>query len=212
MMLPFTQLASSPCTTHASLALALTAEFAAADARAADLVLDDLALGLRPARGAAPLDELRAVAEVASAELDAVELHSAIDDLLLDRVLVDRAGHPLLLTIACVESGRRAGLPLAVVAGQAGAFVAHERLPEPIVVDAAAGRLVDARTLGSTVRWQCSHQVAARILNRIGERADRLGVVSWALRAAEMRLALPFEEAARERLEADLKRIRARHN
>ena len=30
------------------------------------------------------------------------------------------------------------------------------------------------------------------MLNRIGERAERTGNVAWALRAAELRLALPF--------------------
>jgi hypothetical protein len=93
-----------------------------------------------------------------------------------------------------------------------GAFVAHRELPEPLVVDAAGGRVLDARSLESPVAWQCSHQVAARILNRIGERGDRVGHVVWSLRAAELRLALPFEGSIRERLEADLRRIRARLN
>lgn len=211
-MVPFTLLARSACTSHASLALALTAEFAAVDHRAADLVLDDLALGLRPTRGEAPLDELRAVAEVAGAELETVVLHSAIDDLLFDRVLVGRAGHPLLLAIACSEAGRRAGLPLGIVAGSGGAFVAHTQLPDPLLVDPSTARIVDARTLTFEVAWQCSHQIAARVLNRLGERADRIGNVTWSLRAAELRLALPFADSARERLEADLRRVRARLN
>jgi hypothetical protein len=58
----------------------------------------------------------------------------------------------------------------------------------------------------------CCHQVAARILNRIGERAERVGHLCWALRAAELRLALPFEAPTRDRLEADLRCIRARLN
>jgi hypothetical protein len=36
--------------------------------------------------------------------------------------------------------------------------------------------------------------------------------VPWALRAGELRLALPFDDDARERLEADLRRVRARLN
>jgi hypothetical protein len=36
--------------------------------------------------------------------------------------------------------------------------------------------------------------------------------VSWALRAAALRLALPFDAATRERLEADVRRVRARLN
>jgi hypothetical protein len=43
-------------------------------------------------------------------------------------------------------------------------------------------------------------------------RAERVGHVSWALRAAGLRLALPSDAATRERLEADLRRVRARLN
>ena len=99
-----------------------------------------------------------------------------------------------------------------LVAGADGAFLAHQKLPDPVLVDPARGALIDARGLESPVSWQCCHQVAARILNRIGERAERVGQVCWALRAAELRLALPFEAPARERLEADLRRVRARLN
>ena len=139
-------------------------------------------------------------------------LSSAIDDLLLDRVAAGGAGHPLLLAIACVEAARRAGLPVGIVAGPDGAFLAHRELADPVLVDPARGALRDARTLQAPVSWQCCHQVAARILNRIGERAERVGQLCWALRAAELRLALPFDAPTRERLEADLRRVRARMN
>ena len=62
------------------------------------------------------------------------------------------------------------------------------------------------------MQWQCCHQVAARILNRIGERAEHLGHVVWALRAAELRLVLPFDRDTREQLQIDMCRIRARLN
>ena len=90
--------------------------------------------------------------------------------------------------------------------------MAHRQTAQPLLVDPARGALRDARTLRSPVSWQCCHQVSARILNRIGERAERVGQVCWALRAAELRLALPFEAPTRERLEADLRRVRARLN
>ncbi len=142
----------------------------------------------------------------------AITLSSAIDDLLLDRVVAGGAGHPLLLAIACAEAGRRAGLAVGVVAGACGAFVAHRALAEPLLVDPATAAIRDARALDAPVAWQCCHQVAARILNRIGERAERVGHVTWALRAAELRLALPFDGPTRERLEADLRRVRAKLN
>jgi hypothetical protein len=93
-----------------------------------------------------------------------------------------------------------------------GAFLAHPGLAEPLLVDPANGGLRDPRTLGHTVTWQCRHQVAARVLNRIGERADRVGHLVWGLGAAELRLALPFDGPTRERLELDLRRVRSRLN
>jgi hypothetical protein len=211
-MVPFTLLAQRGCTSHASLALALSAEFASLRAERAAAAFDGLAACLQGARDDRPEAQLHAVADLIGAHLKAIELDCAIDDLLLDRVVIGGAGHPLLLAVATVEAGRRSGLALGVVAGADGAFVAHQRLAEPIVVDAATGLLLDARSLASPASWQCSHQVVARILNRIGERAERVGHLAWALRAAELRLALPFEGDARERLEADLRRVRARLN
>jgi hypothetical protein len=211
-MVPFALQASRGCSTPCHLALALAAEFGPVRPARAEHALDELAAWLVGARFDEPADQLDALAHLAGAHLDAVVLSSAIDDLLLDRVAVGGAGHPLLLAIAGAEAARRAGLPVGIVAGVDGAFLAHRELAEPLLVDPAHGMLRDARTLESPVSWQCCHQLAARILNRIGERAERVGHVCWALRAAELRLALPFDAPARERLEADLRRVRARLN
>jgi hypothetical protein len=211
-MVPFTLLARSGATTYAQLALALTAEFGPVRAYRAESALTELAVRLLRASDGDPADELRAVAELAGAHLDEVTLGSAIDDLLLDRVAISGAGHQLLLAVACAEAGRRAGMELGIVAGLDGAFLAHHAVAEPLVADPATARVLDVRSLGAPVAWQCSHQVVARILNRIGERAERVGNVAWALRAAELRLALPFEHGVRERLQSDLRRVRARLN
>jgi hypothetical protein len=211
-MLPFVVQASSGCSTPCHLALALAAEFAPVHTGRAEHALDELAAWLIGVRDDEPLDQLHAMAQLTGAHLEAVVLSSAIDDLLLDRVAAGGAGHPLLLAIAGAEAARRAGLSIGIVAGADGAFLAHRALVDPVLVDPARGTLLDARRLDSPVAWQCCHQVAARILNRIGERAERVGHVCWALRAAELRLALPFEAATRERLEADLRRVRARLN
>jgi hypothetical protein len=211
-MEPFAVQASRGCSTPCNLALALAAEFVPVRLARADRALDELAAWLVGAHDGDPVDQLQALARLAGAHLEAVVLSTAIDDLLFSRVAPDGAGHPLLLAVACSEAARRAGLPVGIVAGADGAFVAHRELAEPLLVDPARGALRDARTLRSPVSWQCCHQVAARILNRIGERAERVGHLCWALRAAELRLALPFEAPTRERLEADLRRIRARLN
>jgi hypothetical protein len=70
---------------------------------------------------------------------------------------------------------------------------------EPRLLDVARGRLVAAGGLTGDVAWQCAHQVAARILNRIGERARGTGNIAWALRAGELRLALPFTRPGQRR-------------
>ena len=211
-MVPFAMQARRGCSTPSDLALALAAEFAPVRPARAEAALDELAAWLAGARHDDPAAQLDALAELTAAHLEAVVLSSAIDDLLLDRVAAGGAGHPLLLAIACVEAARRAGLSVGLVAGLDGAFLAHRALADPVLVDPARGALRDARTLQAPVSWQCCHQVAARILNRIGERAERVGQLCWALRAAELRLALPFDGPTRERLEADLRRVRARMN
>jgi FMN phosphatase YigB (HAD superfamily) len=71
---------------------------------------------------------------------------------------------------------------------------------------------VEAAGRTDGIGWQCSHQVAARILNRIGERAERTGNVAWALRAAELRLALPFTRPVLDDLRHALSHLRARMN
>jgi hypothetical protein len=125
-------------------------------------------------------------------------------------VLVGGFGHPLALAVACVEAARRTGITLGIVAGGTGCFVAHPVLDEPLLVDLAGGaRVVDAGGRTGDVGWQCSHQVAARILNRIGERAARTGNVAWALRAAELRLQLPFARPVLDELRHGLAHLRA---
>jgi hypothetical protein len=91
--------------------------------------------------------------------------------------------------------------------------VAHPALDEPLLVDVAGrARIVDAGGRTAGVGWQCSHQVAARILNRIGERAERTGNLAWSLRAAELRLQLPFTRPVLEKLHHRLAHLRARLN
>jgi hypothetical protein len=111
------------------------------------------------------------------------------------------------------RGGAPRGIGLGIVAGGAGCFVAHPLLDEPLLVDVArGGRVVEASGRTDDIGWQCSHQVAARILNRIGERAERTGNVAWALRAAELRLALPFTRPVLDDLRHALGHLRARMN
>jgi len=212
-LIPFTVQAGRACPSHADLALALAAEFRPPVASTGDR-LDDLAAELLAVRDEDAGEQLAWCAEAVAGRLEARDLEWAgIDDLLLDRVVADGAGHPLALAVICVEAARRAGIGLGVVAGGAGCFVAHPQLDEPLLVDVArGGRVIEAGGRTDDAGWQCSHQVAARMLNRIGERAEHTGNVAWALRAAELRLALPFARPVLDELRHALAHLRARMN
>ena len=166
-MVPFALQARRGCSTPSDLALALAAEFAPVRPARAEAALDELAAWLAGARHAHPAGQLDALAELTAAHLEAVVLSSAIDDLLLDRVAAGGAGHPLLLAIACVEAARRAGLPVGIVAGLDGAFLAHRELADPVLVDPARGALRDARTLrrrsrgSAATRWRRGSSIAS---------------------------------------------------
>jgi hypothetical protein len=209
---PFAVQARSPCPTHAGLALGLAAEFSTPD-RAAPAALDALAASLAGVRADAPAEQLGACAELCAARFRPSELEWAgIQDLLLDRVVLGGVGHPLAVAVACVEAGRRAGITLGIVAGEAGCFVGHPAMDEPLLIDIAGGaRVIDAGGRTGDAGWQCSHQVAARILNRIAERAERTGNLAWSLRAAELRLQ-PFARPVLEELRHRLAHLRARLN
>jgi hypothetical protein len=209
---PFARQARRGCPRHAELALALAAEFRA-PLPGADAALDGLARVLAAGRDEPAGEQLAGCAELLAARLRCTTLDwSGIDDLLLDRVVVSGSGHPLALAVACVEAARRAEIELGVVAGGAGCFVGHPRLDEPLLLDVARGQIVEAGGQPRDAGWQCAHQVAARILNRIGERAQSTGNVAWALRAAELRLALPFARPVRDELVHALAHLRARLN
>ncbi|MBE2314563.1 hypothetical protein DVA67_001135 [Solirubrobacter sp. CPCC 204708] len=150
-------------------------------------------------------DQLRALGE---APLRAVRGEGP-DALLLDRVLERGHGHPILVAVVLAELGRRAGLPVGIVAGTAGHFVAHQRLTEALVLDPATGRLVDADDLG-LLQWRCGHQVAAELLDTLQPRYERFGDLGRALHVARMRCTLPFEDT--EDAELRFKQLSARLN
>lgn len=218
-MLPFALQAVSECPAHADLALALGAEFEPLVVDDAQAELDALAAALTPLRHATPRDQLTGCAAVVAERYASAEEPQRIargcvlDDLLLHRVLANGHGHPIALTVVAVEAGRRVGIPLGVVGRGREQYLAHAGLADPHVADLAAdGSVVDLDGREEEVGWQCAHQVAALLLNRIATRAERIGHMTWALQAAELRLALPAGAETRERMERDLERVRARLN
>jgi len=203
---PFRLHASVICPPAAELALALAAELGDVDADRSERALGVLTAaahaGLEPRYD----DQLRALGEVvASGALRA----RADGELMIDRVLDHGHGHPLVLAILLAEIGRRLGLPVGVIAGERGHFVAHQRLTEPLVLDPATGALTDARALGTLV-WRCGHQLAAELLDVLQPRLERVGDLTRALHVARLRTTQPFDGAADAELR--LRRVAARLN
>lgn len=187
--LPFRLHASVSCPPPAALAASMAWELGDFDAeqveRAYDALLVATPIELEPTAE----EQLRALGEV---PLRASRSGGA-DALLLDQALQRGHGHPILVATILAELGRRAGIPVGIVAGAAGHFVAHQRLTEALVLDPCTGRLTDADALG-VLEWRCGHQVAAELLDELQPRLERVGDLTRALHVAKMRATLPFED------------------
>ena len=114
-------------------------------------------------------------------------------------------GHEAVVAIVLCELGRRAGMPVGVVGAGARHLVGHEHVT-PWLLDPATGEVVDARRLAHEPEWRCGHQVADTLLDEVELRCERAGDVARAIRAAELRCALPFDEDASDRAALALRR------
>jgi transglutaminase superfamily protein len=135
----------------------------------------------------------------------------SLDDLLIDRVVATGRGHDASVAVVLCELGRRAGMPVGVVAADGHHFVGHEEV-SPWVLDPRSGELVDARRLPPDPVWRCAHEVADVLLTETLRRCERDGDLTRALQAATLRCGLPFDEAGQEHAATTLHRLRARLN
>lgn len=207
-MLPFSLAAGRSCPPHAELAIALAAEFRPVDVAAVEAALDRLAEGMSAARDAHALDQLDVITG-AMASFTALEAPLESPALLIDVTLERRRGHATTLAVIAAEAGRRAGLPVGVAGDGRCHVVAHPRAG----TTAFDPRLGAVRCMPSErTAWRCAHQVAFALLRAHIDRALRAGDIAGALRAAELRLELPMEGWAREQLQDELARLRARLN
>jgi hypothetical protein len=188
---PFRSHAATLCPPSAQLAISLTAELGDLDADRVERALTALAaaVGFEPD----PESQLRALGEpLVCGALKAAA--GGPESLMIDHALERGHGHPLILAVVLDEIARRAGLPVGIVGGAHGHFLAHQRLAEPLVLDPATGRLTDAGTLG-TLMWRCGHQVAAELLDAVQPRYERRGDLTRAIHVARLRGTLPFDDA-----------------
>ena len=192
----------------------MAAEFRPIDAPATVAQLDALGAELHSAlRG---LGSARAQAHALSAVLGArhgfegdSKRYDEPENSMLDLVLRRRRGLPILLSVVYIEVGRRAGLQIGGV-GLPGHFVVgHFGADPPVLMDPFhCGKVLGEQPVKC---WR-PHEIALRMLNNLVGSYERRGDMARTLRAAEMRLELPLESAVRDKLETELRGLRARLN
>lgn len=215
----FAELAADPGATLDGLALTLAAEFRDVDVAGALARLDVLGAELAHAAGQTNgTPEAQALAcggviGVAHGFAGDREHYDDPANSMLDLVLTRCRGLPILLSVVYVEAARRAGIALAGV-GLAGHFVVgHFGADPPVLLDpfAGGGRVEPGDAAGLVRPWQ-AHEVAMRMLNNLVMAYQRRGDVGAAIRAAELRLALPAAPSHRDVLRAELRAAQARLN
>ena len=193
------------------LALALASEFREVDADTALAELDRLGAELPPVAGAGPVEEAAALRELLGERHGFVgdrDEYDHPDNSMLDLVLERRKGLPILLSVVYVEVARRAGIALAGV-GLAGHFVVgHFGQAPPLLLDPFAGGTVLGPLSAEPRPWG-PHETALRMLNNLVGSYERRADLTRAIRAAELRLALPLGESERAALTAELVSLRA---
>jgi hypothetical protein len=206
---PFRLHASVTCPSPAELAMSLAWELGEFDGDRVERGLTALGAAIHAELETSPQAQLRALGEAVTNAVLAARRTGGPNELLIDKALERGHAHPVLIAIILHEVGRRAGLPLGIVSGEHGHFLAHQRLTEALVLDPATGCLTDADALG-TMHWQCGHQLAASLLDELQPRYERAGDLTRELQIVRMRVTLPFDDM--DGAERRLTRVTARLN
>jgi regulator of sirC expression with transglutaminase-like and TPR domain len=215
-MRAFAELAAEPDPRLDLLALALAAEFRDVDPRQALAKLDVFGAELAEAGATTPEEETRACSALLGEKHGFTgdrERYDHPENSMLDVVLSRRRGLPILLSVVYVEAARRAGIALAGV-GLPGHFVVgHFGAAPPLLLDPFAGGvpLVPAVPDPLVRPWGVA-EIALRMLTNLVAAYGRRGDLALAIRAAELRLALPAEPELRATLEAEARALRSRLN
>jgi regulator of sirC expression with transglutaminase-like and TPR domain len=198
------------------LALALASEFGPVDARAALAELDRLGDELSELPGGSPEDEAEACRQLLGERHRFAgdrERYDHPDNSMLDLVLARRKGLPILLSVVYVETGRRAGIALAGVGLPGHYVVGHFGAEPPLLLDPfGGGVLIETDAPVELVRPWGPHETALRMLNNLVGAYRGRGDLANAIRAAELRLALPVADGLLEQLGVEARALRARLN
>lgn len=198
------------------LALALAAEFRPVDAEHALAELDRFGEELRDLSGGSPEDEAEACRQLLGERHGLAgdrERYDHPDNSMLDLVLARRKGLPILLSVVYVEAARRAGIALAGVGLPRHYVVGHFGAEPPLLLDPfRGGVLIETDTSAELVRPWGPHETALRMLNNLVGAYRGRGDLANAIRAAELRLALPVAGDLLEQLGVEARALRARLN
>lgn len=216
----FAKLARAPDATIDRLALAMAAEFREVDVPTAMASLDTLGadVSVTAEKTTGSPRELTAACTEVLGEVHGFEgdreHYDEPRNSMLDVVLERRRGLPILLSVVYVEAARRAGIALAGV-GLSGHFVVGNFAADPpLLIDPfAGGRPLTAPALPpGAVRPWLPDEITMRMLNNLVSSYTRRGDLARAIRAAELRLALPCAAAMLETLETELRTLQVRLN
>ncbi|MDO9353859.1 MAG: transglutaminase family protein [Solirubrobacteraceae bacterium] len=129
-------------------------------------------------------------------------------DLRPDVVLGERSGHPIVVAAVVAAVAQRAGLPVAVVVGDANVLLAHRTQDPPLAISVDRhGEVLDARELrDGNLSWRCAHEISAAILDLVLARSETLGLRPVTVRACELATALPLDPHALAHRDAELSR------
>jgi hypothetical protein len=209
--LPFALHATAGCPPHAELALSLAWTFDDVNAPALDAELDAIANLLPNPPSGHPLDELKTLMGL-TRRCSAPPSDVDTDGVLLHTALASDAPHPLALAIIGAELARRRGMAIGIVSNGSDHCLAHTELPAPLLLLVETGQILDANKLAPTLTWRCAHETAGLLLDELEPRWLAQGRVDKALRAAELRLCLPFDDNGQRIARRKLERVKARLN
>ena len=111
-------------------------------------------------------------------------------------------------------AGQRRGWSVEVVAGDRRAVVAHTALDAELVLSPRYhGRIVEAADLeDDELAWCCAHEVAGALIDRLDERAARIGQTVMLERVRELALSLPLTPREMQARRVALHRARSAWN
>lgn len=206
----FAELASGGHPGLGNLLLAAAEEFGPVDRVGARVTLDRMAARLYDWVEEQGIGEPDAIAQLLAEYRLRPSTRVSPADALLDRVLDRSEGHPALIASACVEAGRRAGLPLAPVGRDTEVLIGVR--PGGSASGAAVIDPTGVAKVPAGLSWRCEHEVTFVALSELSRLLCLTGDVAGAMRATELRGMLPISDRLREHLAFEAGALQAMFN